>query len=95
MVEKMCFTYLNQRKLIYFCIVISVKKSCLYFFRGFGTKHNKIFIINSVIFKLREHKKTQKKVDRNQKKYQDIEITATIGKKLQETVDFVNKVTKI
>ena len=46
-------------------------------------------------FELRKHKQKQKKVDRNQKKYQDIEITATIGKKLQETVDFVNKVTKI
>ena len=46
-------------------------------------------------FVLRKSKKLQKKVDRNQKKYQDIEITATIGKKLQETVDFVNKVTII
>ena len=44
---------------------------------------------------LRKCKKLQKKVDRKQKKYQDIEITATIGKKLQETEDFVNKVTKI
>ena len=46
-------------------------------------------------FVLRKYKKLQKKVDRNQKKYQDIKITATIGKKLQENVDFVNKVTKI
>ena len=46
-------------------------------------------------FVLSKSKKLQKELDRNQKKYQDIEITATIGKKLQETVDFVNKVTKI
>ena len=34
-------------------------------------------------------------MDINLKKYQKVEITATIGKKLQETVDFVNKVKKI
>ena len=46
-------------------------------------------------FCVKEIQEIVEEVDRNQKKYQDIEITATIGKKLQETVDFVNKVTII